>query len=611
MSKSVRESTRKSDAVKEDKTTQTKTSNYLHSVNSYIDQILFFQRSIGNQAVGKLIQSGALQAAHEFVHVRQQDSFLQRQNSNVSIGEKEINISDELLEIPANEEAPVVESSLPDEIWSPAMDKPEINEPYILIQRKPLLVQRNGSGPATVPTTIPAAIVRKDLVFIMGTKGGFYTSAKKFFSQHYPEAEIVKFEDRSLSGIFKVLRSKISDAVPAGNIYIVSHANQDGTLSFPLDKKDRDKKISFGDLKVALKDKVAIFRLNGGIDDKSFIHIKGCNIGRNIEMLNALDEAFGGKEKVDAPTHKQSYEYHSKRVGKKSVIVSSEYFNTLILEYTGSVDIEKDTLVSDFKEKYSQFGYQDHEWKMMVKGAKKYNMLIDKQGRDKKTEIDYEAKRKKKNVDKKDKDALKAIDANTRQAKADVDVWIKEMKTSKVANKSPGVDKKVVKKFTAFLYDGVDPTIDKSKILPFAQGFFRGKVPKGFVFTECTSVSAKKDDPMTFVIEFLAENKKTKESQIFTYTLPKFPKSDDDGRIIADELLEEEVGKKPESEIARKDMYTWRIERKKRKNTVKITAFLEMTQYTIDVSLKEETGDVIDPSKKKGEEFYYGSSDFE
>ncbi len=62
MSESVRESAKKSEAAKEDRTSQTRTSDYSQPANSSIDRILFLQRTIGNQAVGRLIKSGALQA---------------------------------------------------------------------------------------------------------------------------------------------------------------------------------------------------------------------------------------------------------------------------------------------------------------------------------------------------------------------------------------------------------------------------------------------------------------------------------------------------------------------------------------------------------------------
>lgn len=61
----IRESAKKPEAAKENRTPQTHKSNYSQSVNSSIDRILFLQRTIGNQAVGRLIISGALQAKLE------------------------------------------------------------------------------------------------------------------------------------------------------------------------------------------------------------------------------------------------------------------------------------------------------------------------------------------------------------------------------------------------------------------------------------------------------------------------------------------------------------------------------------------------------------------
>jgi hypothetical protein len=58
----VRISEKKSEAAKEDRALQARKSNYSQPVNSSVDRILFLQRTIGNQAVGRFIKSGTLQA---------------------------------------------------------------------------------------------------------------------------------------------------------------------------------------------------------------------------------------------------------------------------------------------------------------------------------------------------------------------------------------------------------------------------------------------------------------------------------------------------------------------------------------------------------------------
>jgi hypothetical protein len=44
------------------------------------------------------------------------------------------------------------------------------------------------------------------------------------------------------------------------------------------------------------------------IDAQTTIHIKGCDLGRTREMVELIDEAFGGAGTVTAPTHEQTYE---------------------------------------------------------------------------------------------------------------------------------------------------------------------------------------------------------------------------------------------------------------------------------------------------------------
>ena len=52
----------KPEAKRENKAPQTQKTGPSQSISSPIDQILLLQRTIGNQAVGRLIRSGALQA---------------------------------------------------------------------------------------------------------------------------------------------------------------------------------------------------------------------------------------------------------------------------------------------------------------------------------------------------------------------------------------------------------------------------------------------------------------------------------------------------------------------------------------------------------------------
>ena len=63
----------------------------------------------------------------------------------------------------------------------------------------------------------------------------FYTEAEKYFKVHYPKAELITNE-RTLDGVLAHIDRNIE--APIGNLYIVSHGNQDGTLQFGFDDSD-------------------------------------------------------------------------------------------------------------------------------------------------------------------------------------------------------------------------------------------------------------------------------------------------------------------------------------------------------------------------------------
>jgi hypothetical protein len=154
---------------------------------------------------------------------------------------------------------------------------------------------------------------RPNYVFIMGaddrgSRNPFYAMALDYYRTQQPGATFVT-DQRSLSGVLGWLAGHGSD--PIGEIFLVSHANEDGTLSFGLDAADRDGHLTVRELREALHP------AGGGasrlpsvarrIDARTRVHIKGCDIGRTQAMLELVDEAFGGAGTVDAPTHEQVF----------------------------------------------------------------------------------------------------------------------------------------------------------------------------------------------------------------------------------------------------------------------------------------------------------------
>ncbi len=168
---------------------------------------------------------------------------------------------------------------------------------------------------------------RLDYVFIMGEDSPrakrvnpFYGEAEKFFRVHYPNATFIT-DERTLDGVLTYINREVE--APIGNLYIVSHGNQDGTLQFGLDDSDMtpnpdtprslhgDSHLSPMEVRDALHPpgggKSTLKDVSAKIDGKTTIHIRGCDLGQNKEFVNLIDEAFGGKGHVVASTHEQDY----------------------------------------------------------------------------------------------------------------------------------------------------------------------------------------------------------------------------------------------------------------------------------------------------------------
>jgi hypothetical protein len=183
---------------------------------------------------------------------------------------------------------------------------------HALVQRQPARTNQPVPPPAAQSTP---AVPRQDFVFIMGedradNPNKFYTAALDYYKAHLPNATFV-ISIRNLSDLLDHLLANTK--TPIGNLYIVSHANEDGTLSFGLDQPTQDKRMGVIELRNALHPKgggkSTLADVSSRIDAQTRIHIKGCDIGRTQQMVELIDEAFGGAGTVTAPTHEQRFAF--------------------------------------------------------------------------------------------------------------------------------------------------------------------------------------------------------------------------------------------------------------------------------------------------------------
>jgi hypothetical protein len=479
--------------------------------------------------------------------------------------------------------------------------------------RRQLLVQAKLLSPLIQKADGGNEPPRKDLVFIMG-RDSFYIAAKMFFKTHYPEAEIISLKDNSLGGIFAKLREVASKEHPVGNLYIVSHATTEGTLGFGLSKKDKDRKTSFGELKSALAKSPELFALNGGIDSKTKIHIKGCNIGRNLEMLNALDEAFGKSATIDAPTHKQGYEYHTERKGKSCQIVATESFSVYNVEFPGKVDKSPEELVKAFKDKYSMLGFSDQDWEIAVLGTAKYGNKVDKAAAARKKEVDLKLTADLKALDNKASDYKSEAKRLRDVAKSEKDKITAETKAAKntlVAKGSKGAKKNVVMPFKVPLFNDRLPPTTEPEIIKMAPRWFPKERSKGWKFTGGSVLISREDDRDKYTYSINASKKD--DTAVFAYSIetPAFPKNDEDAKALANINMAKYSKTHPDFAVSRANLFEWRITRVNNKGKHTINAFLEMTLYTVDLVLQTKEGHKIDPAEKEGEPFFFGESNID
>jgi outer membrane protein OmpA-like peptidoglycan-associated protein len=182
---------------------------------------------------------------------------------------------------------------------------------HVVQQRSASPALQRQQKPTTKPTAkVPAATPRKDYVFIMGADpkkntNPFFTYAKIYFKAHLPHAIFIE-DKRTLTDLLGWISVNVTD--PIGNLYIVSHGNENGTLFFGVDSSSTVTTVI--NLREALHPSGGSSLLpsvGSVIDARTTIHIKGCDIGRTREIVELLDEAFGGKGVVTAPTHEQRY----------------------------------------------------------------------------------------------------------------------------------------------------------------------------------------------------------------------------------------------------------------------------------------------------------------
>jgi hypothetical protein len=239
------------------------------------------------------------------------------------------------------------------------------------------LLARDGAPTAAPPpsTSGAPAVPRVSYVFLMGDykNDSFYKAAHEYFNHMVKGATMVT-DKRTLADVIGHVNGA---GKPVDTLYIVSHANESGNLGFSMDADDLAKDTSGGDRKPRTEFNEVKAANDAGtlptadtklIDEKTKIQIKGCNVGRSELMLDELDEAFGGKATVTAPTHTQEYRFYGTKGGP---VTYEENLSEMFVEEAGVASKSAADLAVAFKAKYPMVPAEN--WKGLLKKVKKEN----------------------------------------------------------------------------------------------------------------------------------------------------------------------------------------------------------------------------------------------
>ncbi len=168
----------------------------------------------------------------------------------------------------------------------------------------------------------------QDFAFVMGAaeprgaRNQFYRQAGVVYRERVGRDHV--FTRGSLEEVLDWIRARArpfkrrGEPVPGlGTIYVVSHANRSGFLSFRMTRRGQ---AGFFGFELAQAVTPAGYDRGGGqaerleplgedegVDGWTRIFIRGCDVGRDTEMLNALRTAFGGSALIHAPKEAQYY----------------------------------------------------------------------------------------------------------------------------------------------------------------------------------------------------------------------------------------------------------------------------------------------------------------
>jgi hypothetical protein len=209
--------------------------------------------------------------------------------------------------------------------------------------------------------TIPVTFQKTDYAFIMGKRDSFFTNAQNYMNRRpsvinrsKPKRNTITKAVTTRSSFDDILEAVVEGkeiATPINDILIVSHARGEGMLFFKLNAGDKDKVIYLDELCPFTHSKTRTQITKREVEDhkETHIHIRGCNIGKEIKYLQFIKKIFGTNVTVTAPKHIDFFGYFSDPAN--SIDIKYEYMKYCFTVYQKKKVKDRNALVQLFDNK--------------------------------------------------------------------------------------------------------------------------------------------------------------------------------------------------------------------------------------------------------------------
>lgn len=209
--------------------------------------------------------------------------------------------------------------------------------------------------------SLPQQEVRNAITFILGKdkndKNRYYEEAINYYAfNEKGKTEHLITNIRSLKGVLEFLRKyKPANGKPWESINLVSHGNQWMGLSVKV--TDHSKRATPERIREYIDNQSLLPLSPDVINENSVIFVHGCGLGNNQNLLQAIAEAFGGKNGQVTVRASRLFEYYTSEKDRSRVVSSESYMaQSYSLSYKMGYQPEDNVLIKKFKQTHADAG---------------------------------------------------------------------------------------------------------------------------------------------------------------------------------------------------------------------------------------------------------------